>query len=337
MNPISFLLGVCASLFCTSCTSQTIDSYFFTEEGETYVYGISKWPFGKSKALCFTWDDGLEKQMPVLLNVFNQNGYKTTFAVPTSKFTKKVSCYYHKAHEEGHEIASHTVHHAILTKIPLDSAKYEIEQSARDIKSSFGFVPVTFCHPARNFNSCIDSIVLKNFYTSRFSSILKHPNRKVHTLQSSDSYASLVEELDGFMQSQKDWMVYSGHGLSSNIIGIKGVYQPIDSTTFDTYLKYIRNNYDDQIYVETYDNIVFAEFLRNNVSLEYGEKVIHIKTEKVASLLKTYQRPSAYVTLLLDPKACDVKPSKEVIDKRVHNEELCVTVDLRKGEYIYLR
>lgn len=337
MNSILFLLCVCASLLCTSCTSQTTEKYYFRDDGGAYVYGISKWPFGKNKAICFTWDDGLEKQMPVLMNVFNQNGYKTTFAVPTSKFKRKVSYYYHKAHEEGHEIASHTVHHADLTGIPLDSARYEIEQSARDINEALGFVPVTFCPPYRKFNSSIDSIVLKNYYTSRFSSILKYPNRKVHTILSSDSYSSLVKELDGFMQSKNDWMMYSGHGLSSNAIGTKGVYQPIDSTMFDTYLKYIRNNYDNQIYVETYDNIVFAEILRNNVSLEYGEKVIHIKTDKVAEVLKTYQRPHAYVALLLDPKVCDVKISKEIIDKHISGEKLCVTVDLRKGEYVYFR
>lgn len=337
MNPILFLLGVCASLVCTSCTSQATETYLFREEGGAYVYGISKWPFGKNKAICFTWDDGLEKQMPILMNVFNQNGYKTTFAVPTSKFKRKVNYYYQKANEKGHEIASHTVHHAVLTGIPLDSARYEIEQSARDIINTFGFVPVTFCHPYRMYNSSIDSIVLRSFYTSRFSSILKYPNRQVHTVLSSDTYDRLVEELDAFMQSNNDWMLYSGHGLSSNVIGTKGVYQPIDSIAFDNYLKYIRNNYDNQVYVETYDNIVFAELLRNNVSLEYGEKVIHIKTEKVASILKRYQRPSAYVTLLFDPKACDVKISKEIIDKRILGEKLCITVDLRKGEYIYLR
>ncbi len=309
----------------------------FTTEAPSYVHDISVWPFGKEKALCFTWDDGLKKQMPVLMDVFNQNGYKTTFAVPTAYFKRAEAVYYLKAHEDGHEIASHTVHHAVLTKISLDSARYEIEQSAKDIKNALGFVPVTFCHPERKFNMGVDSIVLKNYYTSRFSSILKYPNRKVHTVRSLDTYVSLVKELDEFMQTNNKWMVYSGHGLSSLALGNKGVYEPIDSTAFDSYLKYIRKNYDSSIYVDTYDNVVFAELLRDNVVLEYGDNVIHLNTVKVLPMLEVYHRPSAYITLLLDPMICDVIPSKEVIDKRVVDGKLCVTVDLRKGEYVYLR
>ena len=309
----------------------------FTTDAPSYVYGVSEWPFGKSQALCFTWDDGINKQMPVLMDVFNQNGYKTTFAVPTANFKKAAGHYYHEAHEEGHEIASHTVHHAVLTLVSVDSAKYEIEQSAKDIKAELGFVPVTFCHPERAFNTMVDSIVLKNYYTSRFSSILRYPNRKVHSVRSIDTYESLVKELDEFMQTKNKWMVYSGHGLSSLALGDKGVYQPIDSTAFDSYLKYIRKNYDVSIYVDTYDNVVFAELLRDNVVLEYGDNVIHLNAVKVLPMLEVYHRPSAYITLLLDPMICEVIPSKEVIDKRVVDGKLCVTVDLRKGDNVYLR
>ncbi len=65
--------------------------------------------------------------------------------------------------------------------------------------------------------------------------------------------------------------------------------------------------------------------------------MIHLKTNKVLSVLNTYQIPSAYITILLDQRNCDGRSYKEVIDKRVVEGKLCVTVDLRKGEYVYLR
>jgi peptidoglycan/xylan/chitin deacetylase (PgdA/CDA1 family) len=52
----------------------------------------------------------------------------------------------------GISFSSHSVNHQFLTKIPLESAKYEISQSKRDIEEKLGGQVTAFAYPFGDFN-----------------------------------------------------------------------------------------------------------------------------------------------------------------------------------------
>lgn len=318
------------------CSEDNLTHYELPNAGMESTQ-ISYWPLGYQKALCFTWDDGFRWQVEAITKVFDQYGFKTTYYLPTFRFWSGQNYIdtYKNACTNGHEIGSHTKNHVPLTTISLDSARYEIEQSSIDIETYLGYKPASLGHPERKFNTDIDEIVLSTYFTSRFSSILSYPKRLVHSIVSSDTSESLISEFESFYTSSNKWIVYSGHGLSASTIQTTGIYQPVDSAQFDNYLKYIKENYENEIWVATYDNIAIYEFIRDNVRLKYGEDHIYIDIESIKDIMDKYQRPNYYLTIELDKTKVSVVPSEAIIEKKIIGGKLYVTIDLRKGNYIF--
>ena len=321
-------------VFCSSSTTDTS-----SEVNAEIAY----WPYCKEKALCFTWDDGLKVQTPLLMEMFDRYDFKTTFFIPTYQFANNGTTYskelrpiYSRLIEHGHEIGSHSRNNVVLTTVSLDSVDYECRQSAYEIEQFYDYKPVSFAHVSRKYNFDIDTIVLKYFFTERFGSILQYPNRRVHTVTSADTYDWLVWELEKeFMPSNDMWMVYSGHGISGESIVDSIVYEPIDSLVLDNYLKLIKNTYNDVLWVATYDNIAIYEYLRENVSIRYGADYIYVDTTVVQDVIDMYQRPNAHLTLILDGNITRILPSPAIIDMKKKRGRNYVTIDLRKSNYIF--
>lgn len=90
------------------------------------------------KIIALTFDDGPSSaHTPALLDSLKAAGVKATFFVLGNNAAANPAILKREA-AEGHEIASHTVDHAQLTKLPQASQTQEIESAAATIKSITG-------------------------------------------------------------------------------------------------------------------------------------------------------------------------------------------------------
>ena len=302
-------------------------------------FSISYWPFGNEKALCFTWDDGAPIHTRSIVSVFNKYNYRTTFFFITKKLSNGGSALldeYRFAVESGHEVGSHTVSHLSLPELSLSDAKYQIQQSAIDLEGFLGYKPTSFAHPFRQMSNEIDEIVLKYYLSARFSTIQKYPRRKIRSLISEDSYSSLKNEFDSFLKDDYNrWIVYVGHGLSSEHIPSGLAYQPLDSIALDSFLGYVKG-FDDKVWVTPFEDVIVYEIIRDNVSLFFEKGKVFVDTHSIDPILEEYPHPHAYLTLVVDNPSFTFE-SEGLESVRVEKDVAYVTLDLRKSKELFYR
>jgi len=115
---------------------------------------------------------------------------------------------------QGIEFGGHTINHPILTRVPLDIARHEIEGSKAQIEKEIGQSVSSFAYPngmANDFNPDIENIVARSGYKAAFSllngpSVQREVNRNpfairrifisnYHTLP---EYAALLNPLNRY-------------------------------------------------------------------------------------------------------------------------------------------
>lgn len=101
---------------------------------------------GRTKCLTFSYDDGViqDRRLVEVLNHYKLSG---TFNLISGQLSGESS---HSGRQRiereeaaalyaGHEIASHTVHHPDLTKLPLEEAAYEVSEDMEALSSLCGY------------------------------------------------------------------------------------------------------------------------------------------------------------------------------------------------------
>ena len=133
---------------------------------------IMMFPDGKSKALTFSYDDGVIQDRK-LVSLFNTYGVKGTFNIgsglldyqDTASFTgksvdiSKVKTEEFKALYEGHEIAGHGLTHASLVNIGTPAAMYEIIEDKKRLEALNGDSVRGFAYPFGMFNSDVKKML----------------------------------------------------------------------------------------------------------------------------------------------------------------------------------
>ena len=71
--------------------------------------------------------------------------------------------------ENAISFGSHTMHHHLLTKIPLDLADQEISISKKTIEENTEFSPQIFCYPSGTYSSQLAKSVEKAGYLAAFT------------------------------------------------------------------------------------------------------------------------------------------------------------------------
>jgi len=77
-----------------------------------------------------------------------------------------------RLHKKGFQIGSHTLTHALLTRIPLEEAKYEIEESKAEIEMITGKCD-WFCYPRGYYNEDIIKLVKEAGYKYARTTLFK--------------------------------------------------------------------------------------------------------------------------------------------------------------------
>lgn len=121
------------------------------------------YPQGKTKALTMSYDDG-RAQDERLIQIFNRNGIKGTFNLCSGWLAedypdeevrrKRVQELY-----AGHEIATHTLTHPTMERIPLHNVAQEILEDRKNLEKLCGYPVTGHAYPNGSYTEDIKSLL----------------------------------------------------------------------------------------------------------------------------------------------------------------------------------
>ena len=126
-----------------------------------------RFPGGKSKAVTFSYDDGVKADKR-LLEIFDKYGLKGTFNLNSKLFD--CECWHGRMDEEetyktfangGHEIALHGARHIFLNKVPLPEAVNEIVQNRVYLENKFHKIVRGMAYAYNGYNDEILALLSK--------------------------------------------------------------------------------------------------------------------------------------------------------------------------------
>lgn len=120
---------------------------------------------GKMKALTFSYDDGVFQDRR-LIKIFNKYGIKCTFNLNSDMLGSAAAFFSHgmtiprvvpRASEiaaiyQGHEVAAHTLSHAMLPNLPDEEVIREVENDRRALSEIVGYDVVGLAYPNGGVN-----------------------------------------------------------------------------------------------------------------------------------------------------------------------------------------
>ena len=132
---------------------------------------------GKMKAVTFSYDDGVYQDKR-LLKIFNRYGLKATFNLNSGWFGTAKAFFWGgvtiprvvpQASEmaaiyKGHEIASHTITHAMLPNLTDEEVIREVEEDRRVLSEIAGYEVVGLAYPngGENYNDRVKKLIAEN-------------------------------------------------------------------------------------------------------------------------------------------------------------------------------
>ena len=117
--------------------------------------------------IVLTFDDCHESIYETAFPMLQEYGYDGTNIVCSGR--PGIPPYYNWAQltemtESGWEVAGHTVHHVVLSEIPVEDAEYEIASDFGNLYS-MGFDPQSFALPSGNVSEAVFEII-KRYYSN---------------------------------------------------------------------------------------------------------------------------------------------------------------------------
>jgi peptidoglycan/xylan/chitin deacetylase (PgdA/CDA1 family) len=225
---------------------------FRNYNSNSYSCEIATFYHFKKAAVTFTFDDGFRTQYGIGVSLLDSFEYKGTF-YSSLKWINYVTNWekIQKMINNGHEIGSHGIAHPNLTKISIDSAKFEIEQSKKLIEQNLkNYKCLTFAYPYGAFNEPVKNIISFNYIAARIglNGLVNSNVNNFYTLRSF-FYSSTMKledvnnEISNVLKSNS-WLIEVIHGIDGE------GYDPIQSTLFRKHLKYVKE-VDKDLWVTT--------------------------------------------------------------------------------------
>lgn len=132
---------------------------------------LTKYTLMKIKS---SWDDGSVEDVK-LAKLMSKYGIETTFFWPVMIHSDKfptLSPKQRRTIARNFEIGSHTITHPLLTRIDIEQARDEIEQSREMLAGEFNQDILKFCYPRGYSNPEIQQIVVESGYESARSTLV---------------------------------------------------------------------------------------------------------------------------------------------------------------------
>lgn len=270
---------------------------------QMYEEKYLRFPDGKSKAVTFSYDDGVKADKR-LIDIFNKHGLKGTFNLNSLLFDCEE--WHGRLDEEqtfnlfkdsGHEVALHGARHIFLDKVPLPEAINEVVQNRLYLENKFGKIVRGMAYAYKAPNSEIVELLGKLGITYARTSESSHtfalPENWLKLKPTCAHRDPLLPELlDKFLNSSPEdelknrepWLFYIwGHSyefddnnnwniieeLAKKLSGRKDIWFATNGEIYD--------------YVKAYDNLIFSmdgETVENpaymGVNLEIRGKIYEI-------------------------------------------------------------
>jgi peptidoglycan/xylan/chitin deacetylase (PgdA/CDA1 family) len=156
------IVGILLFLFITTTIGGNISNN---------VYGASQLSNGnvnQQKVVILTFDDGYESQYSNAKPILDNYGFKATFSIVCNYVgngNRMTWGEIKSLQHEGHDIASHTMNHLDLSKLPPQKVEYEVAQSKQCLLDQ-GINPKSFAYP---FNGGSDDPSVINTVASHYS------------------------------------------------------------------------------------------------------------------------------------------------------------------------
>ena len=133
------------------------------------VYASQQLPNNSNqKVVILTFDDGYKSQYSNAKPVLDKYGFKATFSIVCNYVgnggNRMTWEEIKSLQQEGHDIASHTMNHDDLSKIPPQTVEYEVAQSKQCLLDQ-GINPKSFAYP---FNGGSDDPTVLNIVASHY-------------------------------------------------------------------------------------------------------------------------------------------------------------------------
>ena len=137
----------------------------------TSTHQITYFQGNKAGAISFTFDDGYTSQATTAVSELNARGLKGTFFIVTGSdwINGHVPwATWQSVAAQGHEIASHTATHPILSTISEDQINWEFSTSQSTINQNIiGQSAITIAYPYADSNNTVQSIASDYYVASR--------------------------------------------------------------------------------------------------------------------------------------------------------------------------
>lgn len=131
---------------------------------QMYAEKFMRFPEGKSKAVTFSYDDGVKADKR-LIEIFNRYNLKATFNLNNPLYgegkhgTMDEAVAFATYKDCGHEIALHGDKHIFLTKVPLSEAVLEISDNRRYLEGKYKKIVQGMAYAYGDFNDSIVSML----------------------------------------------------------------------------------------------------------------------------------------------------------------------------------
>lgn len=255
--PVNFLLVI----------SGTVIFSFIAKAQVPAEYEVATWYQFKKAAVSYTFDDNTAKQLTTAIPLFDQYHFRVTLNIVTGWNPNWTEL--KKASINGHEIASHTISHPVLSTLNVTDQEKELLESQSSINKN---ITNTRC-VAIAYPNCVvgDLPTIQKYYIAgricsgtiippkpsdfyRLSSIIAGTQGSIKTAQDFNTKVSSAK-------SSKGWCVFLIHGIDDD-----GGWSPVQSSELGTHLKFMNDNAGDY-WVGTFSDVVKYIKERNAASL----------------------------------------------------------------------
>ena len=219
-----------------------------------------KWPNGKKAAVVFTYDDGLDCQLDVVVPQLDEFGFKGTFfCTGSSQSLYNRTGEWREIAKNGHELGNHTLFHPCdgnvhdWVKPEYDLNKYTLEQIIAELKTAntllkaidgktertFGYTCSNFIAGGEDFSDDIQDLFVGARCDAPIPETMKDYN--VYKTPSKGVQNYTAEELIAYANEAKE----KGTIAIFMFHSVGGGYLNIGSKEHRALLQYIKENEDD--------------------------------------------------------------------------------------------
>ncbi|WP_436849153.1 polysaccharide deacetylase family protein [Streptomyces atriruber] len=155
--------GAALALALTGCTKLDTTSPSTVRKDGAEAKAADQGKFGtvdcrKAKCVALTFDAGPSENTPELLKILKEKDVHATFFTLGKNHIEKYPELVKQMDAEGHEVASHTWSHKILTKIDAKEARRELERPNDAIEKLIGKKPTLMRPPQGRTNDDINKL-----------------------------------------------------------------------------------------------------------------------------------------------------------------------------------